>query len=393
MEIKGLAEGEARARRAFDAWAVVLFAAIVGSMAVGSIHTLAGRGVFAIGAFVFLATTLYLLRYLKPAWRPCRTQPFGANLLCLALIVVPSSLAGLNPLMSLLIGVMCMFSYLAFMSFREAFIADRRGICSRVALASILGTGSVLAVALRMGFHAAGLSDSALPWFCLAPSDLGGASFFEHLYTMFLVTTPALLLGMGCILKSRGRFLLLAATLVAGCGILLSFSRAAWISLIFELAVLVLLVRRVRIPALVTGSAVLALWLAIPGGVSRARTIAEPGQRTNAKRIVQWGVALELLADAPLTGHGPGMFSRAYRLATGVPAQDAPTCPNNVFLHVAAECGVPGFLIFLAWAYHIFRFVYWRKVPEDQRPEDDDVLRPAALATVGGLFIFMFFHL
>ena len=166
----------------------------------------------------------------------------------------------------------------------------------------------------------------------------------------------------------------LASVLVAGAlaslsGIVLSFSRGAWLGTSAGLVTFVLLApRRLRRSALVIGAIVLAVlaiggWSELPAAVrERVTQLVNYGrpfdvrdvQLTDAnwaivERMAHWQAAWAMFLDSPLTGVGAGNFSArfpdysphpVFRLARGH--------AHNYYLHILAELGIPGLLAYLA---------------------------------------------
>ncbi len=166
---------------------------------------------------------------------------------------------------------------------------------------------------------------------------------------------------------------ILASVLVAGAlaslgGIVLSFSRGAWLGTSAGLATFVLLAPRgLRRSALVIGAIVLAVlalggWNELPAAVRERMTqLVNYGrpfdvrdvQLTDAnwaivERMAHWQAAWAMFLDSPLTGVGAGNFSvrfpdysphPVFRLARGH--------AHNYYLHILAELGIPGLLAYL----------------------------------------------
>ena len=108
-------------------------------------------------------------------------------------------------------------------------------------------------------------------------------------------------------------------------------------------------------------------------------------------RLLVWNCSLEMLADAPLTGHGPDAFQAEYmdyqagwlaehpeekweRLAGNV------RHPFNEYLRIAAEYGVAGLLLVAGVIWLLWR--WYRRC----RPEDRPLYRSIGGAGICGLF-------
>ena len=66
-----------------------------------------------------------------------------------------------------------------------------------------------------------------------------------------------------------------------------------------------------------------------------------------SERPQWWKTSLQFIRQYPLTGIGPGRFRYEYQL-NGPPEQyDTPYHAHNIYLHIAAEQGIPSLLLFL----------------------------------------------
>ncbi len=166
----------------------------------------------------------------------------------------------------------------------------------------------------------------------------------------------------------------LASVLVAGAlaslsGIVLSFSRGAWLGTSAGLVTFVLLApRRLRRSVLVVGAVIVGVlaiggWSELPAAVrERVTQLVNYGrpfdvsdvQLTDAnwaivERMAHWQAAWAMFLDHPFTGVGAGNFSvrfpdysphPLFRIARGH--------AHNYYLHALAELGIPGLLAYLA---------------------------------------------
>ncbi|RDI19210.1 O-antigen ligase family protein [Lentzea flaviverrucosa] len=166
----------------------------------------------------------------------------------------------------------------------------------------------------------------------------------------FLVAALPLLVAVG---RPRVVPLLLGAVLVAGAAA--TFSRGGGIALACALVWLIarraLPVRAVVVTAAVAGVAALAFASAAQAELSRALQEKSHIAGTNADtRMLRWQAASRMLADNPVLGVGPGGFRQEYAAAGHNAEIDEQTpVAHNLFLEVAAELGVPGFALLIAF--------------------------------------------
>jgi len=151
--------------------------------------------------------------------------------------------------------------------------------------------------------------------------------------------------------------------------LVLTLTRAAWVSVAFAS---VLSVCYLAISTLSTttsrkrGLLALAL-MSIVGGVlllntntrqllidrvprhikTRFQTMITHPAGFMSERPQWWRMSLQFIQQYPLTGIGPGRFRYEYQL-NGPPEQyDTPYHAHNIYLHIAAEHGIPSLLLFL----------------------------------------------
>jgi O-antigen ligase len=146
--------------------------------------------------------------------------------------------------------------------------------------------------------------------------------------------------------------LLAGAVLVAGAAA--TFSRGGGLAL--GAAVVWLVARRVlplRVLAAAIGVlAVLALGGAVVARQELAKALQEKSfiASTNVDtRELRWQAAARILTENPLLGVGPGGFRAEYPGAShNAEIDEQSPVAHNMYLEVAAELGVPGFLLFAA---------------------------------------------
>ncbi len=155
--------------------------------------------------------------------------------------------------------------------------------------------------------------------------------------------------------RRPGRAVWAAAGGVICLALLLSFTRSVWLAAVacglYALAVL-----RPRALPLVPVALAVA-YLAAPDALQQRVRSIRP--EANQARIVMWRTGLNMITERPLTGVGP---ERAGPLFSEYQPEDVEELPpgfyghlHNVFVHFAAERGIPAALIVL-W---LFAQVLW----------------------------------
>ncbi len=348
----------------------------------------------AAGACLGLPGLLHPLRYLRPSWRPVRTRVFTIHLAYIALFAFPCALTADRPGRSLVAAVFVLILYFSFHAYREAFTAAEDGLLSPGGFLVIAAVGSVALVAVRGLEQLLGLGSGA--WLgALAGDPSAPAREFDRMFDLLLVGVfPVLATQTGAAESRRARLLWWGCTGVAAVGILLAFGRSAWLALILELLLLLVLdpgARR-RYLAVLTVGVLAALFL--PGGAQRIASIVQAGHPTNSQRLEQWSGALELVVRSPLLGHGLGSFGELYQRLDGTFTGPRYLFPHNLLLHLAAECGLPALMLFLAWIYWLFTgWPVGAAVPGEVAMRRARALRLGAKIAAAGLLLFACFDL
>ncbi len=172
----------------------------------------------------------------------------------------------------------------------------------------------------------------------------------------------------------------------AAWALVVSQTRGAWLGALLGLATLCVL----RAPRLLlaVGAGVLALLLAHPAALDGRLTFADA---SSLDRYYMWQAGLDMIADRPVFGQGPGMILYTY------PRYRWPEAPNplaphlhNNLLQFAAERGLPA-LVFFGWCALVALTTALRLArpgPSDQRREPDAAGALAVMAAIFGAGLF-----
>ena len=176
--------------------------------------------------------------------------------------------------------------------------------------------------------------------------------FYSHWMT-FSQASVLVLLTLACSVlfsRRRGNAVWAGVGAVILLALLLSFTRSAWLALLAGTLYL-LAIRKPRLLAAVPVVLVIA-YLAAPEALQQRVRSIRPG--ANQARIVMWRTGLNMIADRPLLGVGP---ERAGELFSEYQPEDVNELPpgfyghlHNVYVHYAAERGIPAALIVL-WLF------------------------------------------
>lgn len=200
--------------------------------------------------------------------------------------------------------------------------------------------------------------------------------------------------------KRWQQFALPLAAAVICLGVLVSWSRGAWLGLAAALLVVLLAHARRAAPLLVlaaaaVGAVVLIFGLAdlLPpsitarlgdlssyvGIVDVTRSAVTDANFSVVERLAHWQAAINMWTDHPWLGVGPGNYATVYELYRLPRWQNALGHAHNVYLNVAAESGVLGLLGYLLlWAASIWQAL--RGAASDRR-----LVAAVSAGVLGGL--------
>jgi O-antigen ligase len=219
------------------------------------------------------------------------------------------------------------------------------------------------------------------------------------------VLLPAFVIGLGLAAAMKRapvvRFLALSAAVISVAGLFLTVSRGGLVALVVALLAAIAVGGRWRpiaaVIAVLIGLAGVGyfVFFASPEAQERVTTV---GGGTGREDI--WTVGLREFEANPITGVGVGNFQTSsvhYLLAPGEIQRsefivDQPKVAHNTYLHILAELGIPGLLLFLT----IVAFSVWcayraARVFQAKRDYRMELLARATLVGVIGLLADIFF--
>lgn len=199
----------------------------------------------------------------------------------------------------------------------------------------------------------------------------------------FLLVIP---LGAALLVTARswkGRILWLAACVIMGVCLILTYSRGCYLGLLFAMAMfLVLKDRRFLILGIV---AVALCPLYLPETVlSRFTSIGDMGDTSTSYRVYIWMGTLAMLKDYWFCGVGPG--TEAFNKVYPEYAYNAITAPHshNLYLQITCDTGIAGFVIFLLLLVGFYRMMFTAI-----RQETDKQLKTFQIAGVSAVSGFL----
>lgn len=201
-----------------------------------------------------------------------------------------------------------------------------------------------------------------------------------------------------------------AATVILLIGVIFSFTRASWISLVVAFGVMAMLLFRIRLWMFLSFfgmvlSVIIFYWADITNELSRNTQGSDDDfakhlssvynistDPSNLERLNRWDCAVQMVNEKPFLGWGPGTytfqyapFQKSYRLTLiSTHAGDVGNV-HSEFLRPMAESGWPGFFLFFILMASIFGFA-WKLYEKVKLPEHKYLV----LALAGGLSTYLF---
>ena len=164
-------------------------------------------------------------------------------------------------------------------------------------------------------------------------------------------------LGGAGLLSAQGwgmRVLYLCCCGVMCLCMLLTFSRGAWLGLVFAGFVFVLFLQPRLL--LLTPLLLVGLYFVLPDTViARFTSIGDLGDQSTSYRVYIWMGTLAMLKDYWLCGIGPG--DAAFNLVYPRYSYSGVTAPHshNLFLQIMCDAGIVALVIFVLLLFHFFR--------------------------------------
>jgi len=261
---------------------------------------------------IALALLAWVFRGILGArWR-IPSSPIHVPLATLALVAMASALAGSFPIVGIKAWITaagyCAFVYTYFLSAPCSRERSARWIRLIVLSGAFWGMyGAIRGVLLGTSVRAA--------------YGLGRPFFLEHgTYSAFLAMILPLSILLTMERRGRARLGYAFTTACIGIGVLLSFTRAAWLSIAIVVPVMLVLWRgkgRFRNLILPAGAILTIVWLLAGNGIvnritHHAVSVTDPENVSNLERVNRWIAAIEMTKERPVLGVGYGAYAASY---------------------------------------------------------------------------------
>jgi len=197
---------------------------------------------------------------------------------------------------------------------------------------------------------------------------------------MVLLIPPCI--GFACSEKKKGKKLFFAASaLIMLLCLLVTYSRGAWIGFAAAVLILILMIdKRLLLPAVIGGIAVLVLVPSVGGRIAYMLSPQYLQSSLSAGRAIRWLTGLNMVKENPIFGVGLGRFGGAVAMNNNIPGA---FYMDNYFLKTAVEMGLVGLTAFCALMYSTLSWC----LRALQNMKNKELLRPCqgALAGMAGV--------
>lgn len=299
-----------------------------------------------------------LLNLVHDPSRPLAYSPINRYVILYAAVYLAGTLFSVNRAASLKPGLLSV-AFILFAVVLYNSVTGRRQLDTLIVLVVLAGTVvsfyGILQYIFRWGYQSAAWVDSDM----FSGIDFRVPSTLDNpnmLGQYLLLTIP---LGGACLLgaKTWGKrvFYLCCCAIMALC-MILTFSRGAWLALLFAGAIFILFLNPRLI--LLAPFALIVMYFVLPDTViTRFTSIGDLTDNSTSYRVYIWMGVLAMLKDYWLCGIGPGdaAFNMVYP-AYSYNSIDAPHS-HNLFLQMVCDAGICALVVFFLLLFHYFRML------------------------------------
>lgn len=188
-----------------------------------------------------------------------------------------------------------------------------------------------------------------------AVGTLENPNMFGEYLILIIPVAVSMFIGRGEGLRKLSSFVCIG---IMGVCLILTWSRGAWLGLIFAALLFLFMWHRRSMWLVLAGVASIPILPTIlPASiVSRFTSIGNLADSSTSYRMYIWRATVEMIGDNPLSGIGigEGAWDRIYPLYSYLGIEAAPHS-HNLYLQIWLELGVMGILIFLAFLFLLYQ--------------------------------------
>lgn len=160
----------------------------------------------------------------------------------------------------------------------------------------------------------------------------------------FLVITLPIITVLPFSFRGKLRILFLLPVPLSIIALFFTFTRAAWLAVVFEALLLTVFLLKKHRKSIFLGIVIISVLLSLAAYKSESyKKLIIHGPHSEGARVEGVIRALNIIRENPVTGigHGKKTFSKYY------PDLAEPKHTHNIFLNTTVELGIPGLVIFM----------------------------------------------
>jgi O-antigen ligase len=208
---------------------------------------------------------------------------------------------------------------------------------------------------------------------------------FYRLATFLVISLPIITV-LPFSFRGKLRILFLLPVPLSIIALFFTFTRAAWLAVVFEALLLMILLLKKHRKSISLGIVIISVLLSLAAYKSESyKKLIIHGPHSEGARVEGVIRALNIIRENPVTGIGYGKktFSKYY------PELAEPKHTHNIFLNTAVELGIPGLVFFMTIIAIILKTFIQALKREMHR--EDKLFFSGLFASITGFLILNFF--
>lgn len=307
--------------------------------------------------FVFLSTMLKVLR----GKRIVRVEPLDILVMAFAVITFFSGIVSLSTdsLRPALMYVCFMLGY-----FEVVWLLRKRGWLVRCSVGCVIS--SVLVSLYGILQYFTGVEGKSEAWldsemFSTISERVTGTLENPNMLGEYLILIIPIAVGMLIGFEGLRRVPAFLCLGITGCCLIMTWSRGAWIGLLFAAVVFLFLWHRRAVWMIFAGVAAIPFLQKFISAdmIQRITSIGDMNDSSTAYRVYIWRATCNMLADHGLAGIGigEGAWDKLYPQYTYLAVEAAPHS-HNLFLQIWLEMGIVGLVVFVLILFFLLQSVF-----------------------------------
>ncbi len=322
---------------------------------------------------------------IRDGGRPLAHAPTNRYILIYCALYMAATLLSVSPSSSLFIGLLTI-AFTLFAVILQNSITSQRGLDVLIALvvasATLISLYGIYQFIFQVGYQSEAWVDSSI-----FDSVFRVSSTLENPNMLGQFLILVIPFAGANLLRSRNwttRSIYFVCCSILCVTMLLTFSRGAWLGLLFAGVVFVLLLNPKLI--LLAPVALVVLYFLLPESIIlRFASIGDMTDSSTSYRVYIWMGVIEMLKDYWICGIGPG--DTAFNMIYPLYGYSAVTSPHahNLFLQIVCDAGISALIIFCVILFHYFRNLC--AALHRRESWDSRLLQSAGCASIAGFMV------